>query len=314
MATNIKKTSVSGRVPNTFTLSADGDIGINTHDGKLWVSNGSVVFEIGAGGGGTGVPGGLDTQIQFNDSNQFAGDAGLTYNKTTDALTIAGSVLVGANVIANTSALFVGNSSVNSIITSDSASLGNTTITGFANVSSTLAAGNTTISGFANVSSTIQVGANVVANTSALLIGNSSVNTIISSTTIQFSDNTIQKTAWNGTEKFSSKTSATGVVEHDCTDNAVFYHTSISANFTANVTNLTIPINTVGFLTLILAQGATPRTCNALQINGSAQTINWQASTVAPPGYANKIDIVTFSIMRTGASTYIVFGQMVSFG
>jgi hypothetical protein len=297
MATNIKKTSVSGRVPNTFTLSADGDIGINTHDGKLWVSNGSVVFEIGAGGGGTGVPGGLDTQIQFNDSNQFAGDAGLTYNKTTDALTIAGSVLVGANVIANTSALFVGNSSVNSVITSDSASLGNTTITGFA-----------------NVSSTIQVGANVVANTSTLLIGNSSVNTIISSTTIQFSDNTIQKTAWNGTEKFSSKTSATGVVEHDCTNNAVFYHTSISANFTANVTNLTIPINTVGFLTLILAQGATPRTCNALQINGSAQTINWQASTVAPPGYANKIDIVTFSIMRTGASTYIVFGQMVSFG
>ncbi len=299
MATNIKKTSVSGRVPNTFTLSADGDIGINTHDGKLWVSNGSVVFEIGAGGGGggTGVPGGLDTQIQFNDSNQFAGDAGLTYNKTTDALTIAGSVLVGANVVANTSALFVGNSSVNSVITSSSASLGNTTITGFA-----------------NVSSTVQVGANVVANTSALLIGNSSVNTIISSTTIQFSDNTIQKTAWNGTEKFSSKTSATGVVEHDCTDNAVFYHTSISANFTANVTNLTIPINTVGFLTLILAQGATPRTCNALQINGSAQTINWQASTVAPPGYANKIDIVTFSIMRTGASTYIVFGQMVSFG
>lgn len=296
MATNIKKTSVAGRVPNTFILSADGDIGINTHDGKLWISNGSVVFEI-TGGTGTGIPGGLNTQVQFNDSGQFGADAGLVYNKTTDALTVAGSVLVGANVIANTSALFVGNSSVNSIITSSSASLGNTTIDGSANVSSTL-----------------QVGANVVANTSALLIGNSSVNTIITSTTIQFSDNTIQKTAWNGTEKFSSKTSATGVVEHDCTDNAVFYHTSISDNFTANVTNLTIPINTVGFLTLILAQSGTPRTCNALQINGSAQTINWQASTVAPPGYANKIDIITFSIMRTGASTYIVFGQMVSFG
>ena len=158
MATNIKKTSVSGRVPNTFTLSADGDIGINTHDGKLWVSNGSVVFEIGAGGGGLGVPGGLNTQIQFNDSNQFAGDAGLTYNKTTDALTIAGLLYVGANVIANTSALFIGNSSVNSVITSSSASLGNTTITGFANVSSTLAAGNTTITGFANVSSTLAAG------------------------------------------------------------------------------------------------------------------------------------------------------------
>lgn len=178
MATNIKKTSVSGRVPNTFILSADGDIGINTHDGKLWVSNGSVVSEIGAGSG-SGVPGGLDTQIQFNDSNQFAGDAGLTYNKTTDALTLAGLLYVGANVIANTSALFVGNSSVNSVITSDSASLGNTTITGFANVSSTLSAGNTTITGFANVSSTLAAGNTTITGfanvSSTLAAGNTTI-------------------------------------------------------------------------------------------------------------------------------------------
>ncbi len=55
MTTNIKKTSVPGRVPNTFVLSIDGDIGINTHDGKIWVSNGSVISEI--GGGGSGVQG-----------------------------------------------------------------------------------------------------------------------------------------------------------------------------------------------------------------------------------------------------------------
>ena len=48
MATNIKKTSVAGRVPNTFTLSTDGDIGINTHDGKMYISNSSNVFEVGA--------------------------------------------------------------------------------------------------------------------------------------------------------------------------------------------------------------------------------------------------------------------------
>jgi len=40
-----------------------------------------------AGGGGT--PGGSDTQVQFNDGGSFGGDAGLTYNKTTDVLTIA---------------------------------------------------------------------------------------------------------------------------------------------------------------------------------------------------------------------------------
>jgi hypothetical protein len=47
-------------------------------------------FEWQAGGGG-GTPGGADTQVQFNDASAFGGDAGLTYNKTTDALT-AGQV------------------------------------------------------------------------------------------------------------------------------------------------------------------------------------------------------------------------------
>ena len=37
----------------------------------------------------TGLPiGGTDTQVQFNDAAAFGGDAGLTYNKTKDALTM----------------------------------------------------------------------------------------------------------------------------------------------------------------------------------------------------------------------------------
>ena len=87
MATNFKKTSVSGRVPNTFILSVDGDIGMNTYDGRLWVSNGSVVSEI-----GNIYPGGSNTQVQFNDSGAFGGNANLTYNKTTSTLTINGTI------------------------------------------------------------------------------------------------------------------------------------------------------------------------------------------------------------------------------
>lgn len=37
--------------------------------------------------GGGGTPGGSDTQVQFNDSDTFGGDAGLTYDKVTNALT-----------------------------------------------------------------------------------------------------------------------------------------------------------------------------------------------------------------------------------
>jgi len=42
--------------------------------------------------GGSGAPGGSDTQVQFNDSGSFGGDADFTYNKTTNALTVGGLV------------------------------------------------------------------------------------------------------------------------------------------------------------------------------------------------------------------------------
>ena len=42
-------------------------------------------------------PGGSDTQVQFNDGGAFGGDAGLTYNKTTDALTVLGSYTLANN-------------------------------------------------------------------------------------------------------------------------------------------------------------------------------------------------------------------------
>lgn len=42
----------------------------------------------------TAIPSGTNTQVQFNDGGAFGGDAGLTYNKTTDALSVTGSVIV----------------------------------------------------------------------------------------------------------------------------------------------------------------------------------------------------------------------------
>ena len=47
--------------------------------------------EVGAGGGAA-TPGGADTQVQFNDGGALGGDAGLTYDKTTDKLTVAGDI------------------------------------------------------------------------------------------------------------------------------------------------------------------------------------------------------------------------------
>lgn len=46
-----------------------------------------------AGGGGGGTPGGADTQVQFNDGGSFGGDSGLTFNKTTNALSVGGATV-----------------------------------------------------------------------------------------------------------------------------------------------------------------------------------------------------------------------------
>jgi len=112
-------------------------------------------------------------------------------------------------------------------------------------------------------------------------------------------------------EKFSSLTGATGVVTHDCDNGHIFYHSSISADFTANFTNLGLSTNYGTTLTLILDQGATARIPSAVQISGSAQTINWQGGS-APTGTNNGIDAVSFTILRVSGS-YVVLGQLVDF-
>jgi len=42
-------------------------------------------------------PGGSDTQVMFNDSSAFGGDAGLTYNKTTNVLSISDALSLGSS-------------------------------------------------------------------------------------------------------------------------------------------------------------------------------------------------------------------------
>ena len=44
----------------------------------------------GGGGGGTGTPGGSDTQMQYNNSGAFGGASGITYNDSTNVVTIGG--------------------------------------------------------------------------------------------------------------------------------------------------------------------------------------------------------------------------------
>jgi hypothetical protein len=86
----LRHSYVTGNVPSSL---ANGEIAINTYDGKLFyrggVSNTIQTIERFQG------PAGLNQEIQFNDSGVLGADSGLTYNKTTDVLTVVGGAIVG---------------------------------------------------------------------------------------------------------------------------------------------------------------------------------------------------------------------------
>jgi hypothetical protein len=128
-----------------------------------------------------------------------------------------------------------------------------------------------------------------------------------------FSDLTLTglTTLQQSAEIFDTKTAATGTVTHDFATSAIWYHTSITANFTANFTNVPTTANRAITVVLVLNQGGTARLPSAIQVNGAGVTINWQEATPPTPN-SNQIDVVSFTLLRVG-STWIALGSLTTY-
>jgi hypothetical protein len=74
---------------NGYVLSTDGTGNLN------WIPQSN-------GGGGNGVPGGSNTQLQFNNNGNFGGSPQLTFNDVTNQLTLVGNANITGRVTANT--------------------------------------------------------------------------------------------------------------------------------------------------------------------------------------------------------------------
>jgi len=75
---NIK---ISGGL-NGYVLSTDG--------------TGNLSWVAGGGGGGNGVPGGSNTQIQYNNAGAFAGSPYMTFNDVTNTFNVAGNLIANS--------------------------------------------------------------------------------------------------------------------------------------------------------------------------------------------------------------------------
>jgi hypothetical protein len=113
-------------------------------------------------------------------------------------------------------------------------------------------------------------------------------------------------------EVCNTKTGASGIVTHDFTTGAIWYHSSSSSSFTANFTNIPSTNNRTTVVTLIISQGGTAYVPSAIQINGVAQSVNWLNST-APTGNSNKIDIISYTLIRVN-SGWIATGSLSTYG
>lgn len=107
-------------------------------------------------------------------------------------------------------------------------------------------------------------------------------------------------------------TGASGTVVHDTSTGTTFYHSSIAANFTANFTNVPTTNNRTITVALILVQGSTPYYPNAIQINGTGQTIKW-ANAATPTPTASRVELVSFSLIYM-AGAWTVIGQLSTYG
>jgi len=93
----IKKTSGSPDVRGVTEISLDSNLTLTDN------GNGSVSIDSTGGGGGSAVPGGSNTEVQFNDSNTFGGTANLVFDKTNARLGVGISApLAPIHVKSNT--------------------------------------------------------------------------------------------------------------------------------------------------------------------------------------------------------------------
>lgn len=154
----INATTVS--TSNVFisgALRANGSIGTS---GQVLYSNGSVSYwaDLPAS---SGVVGGSNTYVQFNDSNGFGGTAGFTFDKTSNTLAISNTVTVGGTTINST--VYAGTANNTSFVGSVSAA----NVVSNAQLSSNLSNYQTTAGLSANVATLTANNANYLGGTAA---------------------------------------------------------------------------------------------------------------------------------------------------
>lgn len=120
----------------------------------------------------------------------------------------------------------------------------------------------------------------------------------------------------------TSASAATGTVQLNVlAGSAVVYTSNATANWTLNIrgdasTTLSSLLQVGESMTVVFVakNGTTAYRHTALTIDGASVTPVWQGGAAPTAGNASSYDAYTFTLVRTGTSSYIVFGAQTRFG
>ena len=335
---SINNLSVAGNITASGNISS-GNVSagaVYTTSGLFWAGNG-VAFS----SGGSGTPGGNNTQIQFNDSGSFNG-ANITFNKsngnlvissvtnststTTGALTVAGGAGIAGNVFADkfytASGIFW---SGNGAAYAAGGGGGSFTASSTAPVSPALGSfwyKTTTdvLYEYINDGTTsywVDIQTQTIAsNTSAV----STFAGTVFGANITFTGS-ITGTVGYLIERANVVASAPPAVTNlDLITAPILYFTSnTTQNVTANIRgNSTITLNSllsIGQSTtfVIFVPNATAYYVNTVRVDNTVVTPYWQGGLTVAGGNANSIDIYTFAVLKTANATFKVFASQVKY-
>lgn len=166
---NVVTTNVYASFLASGNIAAASQLGSGTANSTTFL-RGDLTFAVPTA---SATAGGANTQVQFNDSTAIGGDAGFTYNKTIDTVSVVNST---SNVVITPLTVFIGNSTANSLSNSIASVIANST-TNSSLTPALLTIGNSTSYGS-------------FSNTTMLIASNSTVNSIITDASIRVQNST----------------------------------------------------------------------------------------------------------------------------
>lgn len=316
LTSNLTLSSVSVSIINTVANSTVLGAASNAELTSTWSIK---TYVDGKVAGAAGSPGGANTQVQFNDSGTFAGDATLTWDKgakvlllgnstVNNALTSAALNLNGGAIVVNSLGAFIGG---NVNVGLSGWVIGNSTVNAFSNSSSfTFNAGAVVVN-----NSVVAVGANNTLSMSQLFVGNSTANVTLGNTGLTSTGNstTLATMTVNNAGLFigNSTSTATGLkinlanssTQANLTPLDLTIGSTVVNSSTVQVGGATVKANSTTISTQDLVVGGN------LIINGTLTTIDTTNLTVndsiieiARNNSANTIDIGLFGDYSDGTA------------